>query len=55
VAALVLGPPAILELLLVGGRRVVAGGELRTGSGEEIAREARAAGRRLRELAEVGP
>jgi cytosine/adenosine deaminase-related metal-dependent hydrolase len=55
VAALVLGPPAILELLLVGGRRVVAGGELRTGSEEEIAREARAAGRRLRELAEVGP
>jgi cytosine/adenosine deaminase-related metal-dependent hydrolase len=55
VAALVLGPPAGLELLLVGGRRVVAGGELRTGSEEEIAREARAASRRLRELAGVAP
>jgi cytosine/adenosine deaminase-related metal-dependent hydrolase len=55
VAALVLGPPAGLELLLVGGRRVVAGGELRTGSEKEIAREARAASRRLRALAEVAP
>jgi cytosine/adenosine deaminase-related metal-dependent hydrolase len=47
VAALVLGPPARVELLLVGGRTVVAGGELRTASEEEIVREARAASRRL--------
>jgi cytosine/adenosine deaminase-related metal-dependent hydrolase len=49
VAALVLGPPARVELLLVGGRTVVAGGELRTASEEEIVREARAASRRLLE------
>jgi cytosine/adenosine deaminase-related metal-dependent hydrolase len=55
VAALVLGPPAGLELLLVGGRRVVAGGELRTGSEEEIARAARAVSRRLLSRAEVAP
>jgi cytosine/adenosine deaminase-related metal-dependent hydrolase len=53
VAALVLGPPAPLELLLVGGRPVVVGGELRTGSEEEIAREARAASRRILHLREV--
>jgi cytosine/adenosine deaminase-related metal-dependent hydrolase len=53
VAALVLGPPAPLELLLVGGRPVVVGGELRTGSEEEIAREARAASRRILDLREV--
>jgi cytosine/adenosine deaminase-related metal-dependent hydrolase len=53
VAALVLGPPAPLELLLVGGRPVVVGGELRTGSVEEIAREARAASRRILDLREV--
>jgi cytosine/adenosine deaminase-related metal-dependent hydrolase len=53
VAALVLGPPARVELLLVGGRAVVAGGELRTGSEHELAREARAASRRLLETAEV--
>ena len=53
VAALVLGPPAPLELLLVGGRSVVVGGELRTGSEEEIARDARAASRRLLGLREV--
>jgi len=53
VAALVLGPPAPLELLLVGGRPVVVGGELRTGSEQEIAREARAASRRILELKEV--
>jgi cytosine/adenosine deaminase-related metal-dependent hydrolase len=47
VAALVLGPPAPLELLLVGGRSVVVAGELRTGSEEEIARDAQAASRRL--------
>jgi cytosine/adenosine deaminase-related metal-dependent hydrolase len=51
VAALVLGPPAPLDLLLVGGRVVVERGELRTGSEQEIARSARAAGRRLLDLA----
>jgi cytosine/adenosine deaminase-related metal-dependent hydrolase len=53
VAALVLGPPARLELLLVGGRVVVEGGELRTGPEREIARDALAAGRRLLQVAEV--
>ncbi len=53
VAALVLGPPARVELLLVGGQAVVEGGELRTGSEREIARGALAASRRLLELAEV--
>ncbi len=51
VAALVLGPPAPVELLLVGGRVVVEGGELRTGSEQDIARQARAASRRLLDLA----
>ncbi len=53
VAALVLGPPASVELLLVGGRVVVEGGELRTGSESEIARDALAASRRLLLLAEA--
>jgi cytosine/adenosine deaminase-related metal-dependent hydrolase len=53
VAALVLGPPAKLELLLVGGRVVVEGGELRTGSETEIARDAVAASRRLLVAAEA--
>jgi cytosine/adenosine deaminase-related metal-dependent hydrolase len=53
VAALVLGAPAPLELLLVGGRAVVERGELRTGSEQAIARQARAAGRRLLDLAGV--
>jgi cytosine/adenosine deaminase-related metal-dependent hydrolase len=53
VAALVLGPPAPLELLLVGGRVVVERGELRTGSEHEIARQARAASRRLLTLTGV--
>jgi cytosine/adenosine deaminase-related metal-dependent hydrolase len=53
VAALVLGPPARVELLLVGGRVVVERGELRTGSEREIARDALAAGRRLLRVAEV--
>jgi cytosine/adenosine deaminase-related metal-dependent hydrolase len=51
VAALVLGPPAPLELLMVGGRVVVERGELRTGSEQDIARQASAASRRLRTLA----
>lgn len=53
VAALVLGPPAPLELLLVGGRAVVECGALRTGSEIEIAARARAACRRLTSLAEA--
>jgi cytosine/adenosine deaminase-related metal-dependent hydrolase len=47
VAALVLGPPAPLEFLLVGGTPVVEGGELRTADPAEAAREVRAARRRL--------
>ena len=50
VAALVLGPPAPLELLLVGGTPVVEGGELRTTDPAEAAREVRAARRRLADL-----
>jgi cytosine/adenosine deaminase-related metal-dependent hydrolase len=47
VAALVFGPPAPLELLLVGGRPVVERGELRTIDMTAAAREVRAARRRL--------
>ncbi|HEX8627481.1 MAG TPA: 8-oxoguanine deaminase [Catenuloplanes sp.] len=47
VAALVFGPPAPLELLLVGGRPVVEDGELRTADTEALARRARRAHRRL--------
>ncbi|HZD02123.1 MAG TPA: 8-oxoguanine deaminase [Actinomycetes bacterium] len=53
VAALVLGPPARVELLLVGGRAVVEDGELRTGSEVDIARDALAASRRLLRVAEA--
>jgi cytosine/adenosine deaminase-related metal-dependent hydrolase len=53
VAALALGPPAPVELLLVGGRPVVERGELRTGSEQDIADQARAASHRLRTLAGV--
>jgi cytosine/adenosine deaminase-related metal-dependent hydrolase len=42
VAALVLGPPVPLELLLVGGTPVVDGGELRTVDAAAAAREVRA-------------
>ena len=46
VAALVLGPPRPVELLLVGGRAVVEGAQLRTADEAEVAREiARASGR----------
>jgi cytosine/adenosine deaminase-related metal-dependent hydrolase len=51
VAALVLGPPAPLELLLVGGRPLVERGALLTASEPEIAARARAASRRLRDQA----
>jgi cytosine/adenosine deaminase-related metal-dependent hydrolase len=47
IAALVLGPPRPVELLLVGGRPVVDGGELRTADVDEVAREIAAASRRL--------
>jgi hypothetical protein len=53
VAALVLDPPAPLELLQVGGRSVVVGGELRTGSEQEIARDAQVASRLRLGLKEV--
>ncbi len=53
VAALVLGPPARVELLLVGGRAVVEGGELCIGSQSEIAGDALAASRRLLEVTEA--
>jgi cytosine/adenosine deaminase-related metal-dependent hydrolase len=47
VAALVLGPPAPLELLLVGGRPVVERGELRTVDEGELIRRTRRAHRAL--------
>jgi cytosine/adenosine deaminase-related metal-dependent hydrolase len=49
VAALVLGPPAPLKLLTVHGRTVVEDGELRTADAAALAREARAASRRMME------
>jgi len=51
VAALVLGPPAPLELLLVGGRPVVRRDELLTAPEAEIAARASSASRRLRAAA----
>ncbi|MFC0527008.1 8-oxoguanine deaminase [Phytohabitans kaempferiae] len=48
VAALVFGPPATVELLLVGGRRVVERGELRTADERELARRGVRAHERLR-------
>jgi hypothetical protein len=47
VAALVLGPPAPLELLLVNGVPVVERGELRTADVTAATRDVRAARRRL--------
>jgi cytosine/adenosine deaminase-related metal-dependent hydrolase len=47
VAALVLGPPRPVELLLVGGGAVVDGGELRTADEAAIARDIARASRRL--------
>jgi cytosine/adenosine deaminase-related metal-dependent hydrolase len=52
VAALVFGPAPRVELLLVGGRPVVQGAELRTADEGEIAREIAGASRRLAEKAE---
>ncbi|MBV9142466.1 MAG: 8-oxoguanine deaminase [Pseudonocardiales bacterium] len=47
VAALVFGPPAPVELLLVGGRPIVERGELRTVDERELARRAGQAARQL--------
>jgi cytosine/adenosine deaminase-related metal-dependent hydrolase len=47
VTALVFGPPAPLELLLVGGRAVVEGGELRTADVRELSAANRAGAREL--------
>ena len=49
VAALVLGPPAPLKLLTVQGRPVVEEGVLRNADAGELARQARAAARRMAE------
>jgi len=51
VCALVFGPPAPLELLLVGGRPVVAGNQLRTADADQIAADAAGASRELRRRA----
>jgi cytosine/adenosine deaminase-related metal-dependent hydrolase len=53
VAALVLGATQAVELLLVGGRPVVQGGELRTADQAEVATEIARASRRLAAKAEV--
>jgi cytosine/adenosine deaminase-related metal-dependent hydrolase len=53
VAALVLGPPAPLELLLVGGRPVVERGALTTAVESRIAARARTASGRLLATAEA--
>jgi hypothetical protein len=47
VAALVFGPPATVELLLVGGEPVVERGELRTADPSQLVRGLRRAHRRL--------
>ena len=54
VAALVLGAPPRVEALLVGGRPVVQGGELRTADEDALARELAAASRKLHAI-EVAP
>jgi len=51
VAALVLGPRPLVDLLLVGGRAVVEDGRLRTGDERAIARELETASRKLQEVA----
>jgi cytosine/adenosine deaminase-related metal-dependent hydrolase len=53
VCALVFGPPAPLELLLVGGRPVVDGAELRTADVRALAGNARTAARELARRANV--
>jgi cytosine/adenosine deaminase-related metal-dependent hydrolase len=54
VCALVLGPPAPLELLLVGGNPVIESGELRTADVDLVASEARAAAQELVRRADAG-
>lgn len=54
VAALTLGSPPPLELLLVGGRALVEGGQLRTVDPPAVAREVAAASRRLVQRWEAG-
>jgi cytosine/adenosine deaminase-related metal-dependent hydrolase len=53
VCALVLGPPAPLELLLVGGRAVVERDQLRTADPQELADAAKRASRELARRAGV--
>jgi cytosine/adenosine deaminase-related metal-dependent hydrolase len=53
VAALVLGPPRPVEFLLVNGRTVVDGGELRTADEREIAKASANASRRLADRVEA--
>ena len=53
VCAIVLGPPATLQLLLVGGSVVVEAGEMRTVDGEWLARHARDSARELARRAGV--
>jgi cytosine/adenosine deaminase-related metal-dependent hydrolase len=54
VCALVFGPPAPLELLLVGGRAVVDAGELRTADVAQLAAANRAGARELARRAGLG-
>lgn len=51
VGALVFGPPRPVDTLLVGGRRVVAGGELQTADEQKVSIEVASASRRLAEKA----
>jgi cytosine/adenosine deaminase-related metal-dependent hydrolase len=53
VAALVLGPPRPVDLLLVGGRAVVESAELRTADVDEVARDIARQSRRLLERVEA--
>jgi len=53
VCAIVLGPPATLQLLLVGGSVVVEAGEMRTVDSESLARHARDSARELARRAGV--
>jgi cytosine/adenosine deaminase-related metal-dependent hydrolase len=51
IAALVLGRPREVDTLLVGGRPIVEGGELRTADADAVAADAARQSRRLRERA----
>jgi cytosine/adenosine deaminase-related metal-dependent hydrolase len=55
VAALVLGAPRAAELLLVGGRAIVEGGELRTADEAQVAADIARQSRRLLEMVEGAP